>query len=44
VPKKYHALEIDGLARVGSKLNNGDVYVNKITPKVPSNAFKSMKQ
>jgi hypothetical protein len=45
-------LDQDGLAKVGAKvyknniykkLNNGDIYVNKITPLVPSSAFRSLK-
>lgn len=30
--KKYHALDEDGMARIGESLSNGDIYVNKHTP------------
>lgn len=32
---KYHALDDDGMARVGEKLSNGDIYINKHTPILP---------
>lgn len=30
--QKFHAIEKDGLPAIGSKLLNGDVYINKYTP------------
>jgi DNA-directed RNA polymerase beta subunit len=30
--KRFHALDHDGMARVGECLNAGDVYVNKYVP------------
>ena len=30
--QKYHAIDKDGLPTIGSKLLNGDVYINKYTP------------
>lgn len=30
--KKLHAVDRDGLAKVGYALNNGDIYVNKKVP------------
>ena len=30
--KKFHALDEDGMARVGESLGNGDVFINKYTP------------
>lgn len=30
--KKYHALDVDGMARIGESLSNGDVFVNKYVP------------
>jgi len=27
--KKYHALDVDGMARIGESLSNGDVFVHK---------------
>jgi hypothetical protein len=32
--KKYHAVSRDGLAGIGEKLNGGDVWANKLTPKI----------
>ena len=34
--KKFHALDQDGLARVGEKLSDGDVYINKYRPDMTS--------
>lgn len=50
--KRLHAIDSDGLARIGSRLTNGDVYINKYTPinkadlvpdtdNLPDDAFKS---
>ena len=33
--KKYHALDEDGMARIGEMVGNGDVYINKHVPQVP---------
>lgn len=30
--KRFHALDVDGIARVGESLNDGDVYINKHVP------------
>ena len=30
--ERYHAIDNDGLPFIGSKLSNGDIYVNKFTP------------
>jgi DNA-directed RNA polymerase III subunit RPC2 len=30
--KRYHALDKDGMARIGEKLNDGDVFINKHVP------------
>ena len=30
--KKFHALDQDGIARIGEKLNDGDIYINKYRP------------
>lgn len=30
--KKFHALDEDGMARVGESLANGDVFINKYAP------------
>ncbi|CAK79043.1 unnamed protein product (macronuclear) [Paramecium tetraurelia] len=35
--KKYHALDNDGITKVGAQLHHGDIYVNKKTPQVPDN-------
>jgi DNA-directed RNA polymerase III subunit RPC2 len=37
VIKKHHALDKSGIARIGETMSNGDVYVNKEIPNVPSN-------
>ena len=34
--RKFHALDQDGLARVGEKLSDGDVYINKYRPDMAS--------
>ena len=34
--KQYRALDIDGVVRVGSDMNKGDIYLNKAIP-VPPN-------
>jgi DNA-directed RNA polymerase beta subunit len=34
--KRYHALDKDGLARVGEKLDDGDIYINKCVPEAAS--------
>jgi DNA-directed RNA polymerase III subunit RPC2 len=34
--KKYHALDKDGLARVGEKLDDGDTYIYKCVPDASS--------
>ena len=34
--QKFHALGPDGLARIGEKLNNGDIYINKYRPDIAS--------
>lgn len=34
--KKYHALDQDGLARIGETLNDGDVFINKYRPDLAS--------
>ena len=34
--KRYHALDKDGLARVGEKLDDGDTYINKCVPDAAS--------
>ena len=31
--KRFHALDKDGMARVGEQLYENDVYINKYTPK-----------
>lgn len=36
VIKRHHALDRSGISRVGEMINNGDVYVNKEIPNVPS--------
>lgn len=38
--KKYHALDKEGIAKIGSLLNTGDVYINKGIPDVPSTSAK----
>ena len=30
--KRYHALGPDGLANIGTKLDNGDIYIHKYSP------------
>ncbi len=30
--RKFHALDHDGLARVGEKLSDGDIFINKYRP------------
>lgn len=30
--KRFHALDEDGMARVGEELANGDVFINKYVP------------
>ena len=32
INKKFHALDEDGMVRIGEQLNNGDVYLNKHVP------------
>lgn len=32
INKKYKNIEEDGLPRVGQKVNNGEIYINKKTP------------
>ena len=39
--RKFHALGPDGLARIGEKLNNGDVYINKYRPDIASAQINS---
>lgn len=39
--KRYQALDNDGLARIGAKLQQGDIYVNKKVPIVPPGTSKS---
>lgn len=34
--RKYHALDKDGMARVGEKLEDGDVFLNKHVPDMSS--------
>ena len=34
--KKYHALDKDGLARVGEQLSEFDIFVNKCVPRDPA--------
>lgn len=34
--KKFHALDKDGLARIGEKLSSGDIYINKYRPDLSS--------
>lgn len=36
--KKYHALGPDGLANVGQKLSDGDIYVNRVVPEIQRSA------
>lgn len=38
--KRFHALGQDGLANIGTKLENGDIYVNKYVPIFDENARK----
>ena len=35
--KKFHALDRDGLARIGEKLHDGDVFIHKYVPDVDMN-------
>jgi len=42
--KKYHALDKDGLARVGEKLQDGDVYINKYNPDMTTVKINTMTQ
>ena len=37
--RKYQALDHDGLARVGAKLQSGDIFVNKKMPLIPPGAY-----
>ena len=37
--RKYQALDKDGLARIGSKLQNGDIFINKKMPIIPPGAL-----
>mgnify|MGYP000969567531 CR=1 FL=1 len=34
--RKFHALDQDGLARVGEKLGDGDIFINKYRPDLAS--------
>jgi len=34
--KKFHALDSDGLARVGEQLHDGDIFINKYRPDLAS--------
>lgn len=35
--KKFHALDEDGMARIGESLNSGDIFINKQTPVMTDN-------
>lgn len=39
VVKRHRALDKDGIARVGEKISNGDVYVNKESPTVTETTY-----
>ena len=38
--KKFHALDRDGLARIGEKLSDGDVFIHKYVPDVDMNQYR----
>ena len=40
--KRFHALDQDGIARVGEKLSDGDIYVNKYRPTAQVNPETQM--
>lgn len=37
INKKFHALDEDGMARVGEALSNGDIYINRYAPVISEN-------
>lgn len=41
--KKYHALDEDGLGKIGHSLLNGDIFINKKVPVVASEARDKVK-
>ena len=40
--KRYHAIGADGLAEVGTKLENGDIFVNKTCPEITDEARRAV--
>ena len=44
VNKKHHALDCDGMARIGEALSNGDVFINKYVPVISESQVGYMSQ
>ena len=42
--KRFHALDEDGMARVGESLGSGDVFINKYAPVINESQMGYMNQ